>query len=118
MSRTFAVALVLLSAIAVVASATASRPRLAVRPSTVAPGGIVLLTGSAGTCSVGSTVIAISAAFPGHAYGQGELTGRVRSGHGFSIVGHVRRGLRPGSHRVTARCGGGNLGVAATVRVG
>ena len=117
MSRTFAVALVLLSAIAVVASATASRPRLTVRPSAVSPGGTVLLTGNAGTCSVGSTVSAISAAFPGHAYGQGALTGRVRDGHGFSIVGHVRRSLRRGSYRVTARCGGGNLGVAATIRV-
>ena len=117
MSRTFAVALVLLSAIAVVASATASRPRLAVEPDSVTPGGIVLLTGNAGTCSVGSAVIAISRAFPGHAYGEGALAGRVGSGHAFSIVGHVRSNLRPGGYPVSARCGGGNLGVGATIRV-
>ena len=117
MSRTLAVALVVLAAVAVVASATASRPRLAVRPAAVPPGGVVRLTGNAGACPVGSTVTLISSAFPGHAYGEGALTGPVRAGHAFSIAGHIRSRLRAGSYRVGARCGGGNLGVRATLRV-
>lgn len=118
MSRTFAVALVLLAAVAVVASATASRPRIVVRPEAVSPGATIHVTGNAGTCSVGATVTLISRAFPGHAYGEGTLTGTVRAGHAFSIFGRVRSRLRPGSYHVGARCGGGNLGVGATVRVG
>ena len=118
MSRMLAVALVALSAVAVVASATASRPRIAVQPHAVAPGGIVLVTGNAGDCAVGATVTLISKAFPGRAYGEGTLTGTVRAGHAFSVVGRLRRGLRAGSYHVGARCGGGNLGVGASVRVG
>ncbi len=117
MSRTFAVALIMLAAAAVVASATASRPRLTVRPGAVSPGGAVHLAGNAGDCAVGATVTAISRAFPGHAYGDGTLTGTVRVGHAFSIAGHVRTALRPGSYHVSARCGGGNFGVGATVRI-
>lgn len=117
MSRTFAVALVVLSAVAVVASATASGPRIVVQPAAVSPGGSVHVTGSAGTCAVGSALILISGAFPGHAYGRGTLTGVVRAGHVFSVSGRVRPDVRAGSYRVTARCGGGNLGVSGTVRV-
>lgn len=117
MSRTLAVALVVLAAVAVVASATASRPRIAVRPGVVSPGGAVRVVGNAGACSVGDTVTLLSRAFPGHAYGEGALTGTVRAGHAFSIAGRVRSSLHAGSYRVSARCGGGNLGVSAFFRV-
>ena len=117
MSRTFAVALVVLAAVAMVASATASRPRISVRPGTVSPGGLVHVSGNAGSCAAGNTLTLISSAFPGHAYGKGTLTGRVGAGHAFSISGHVRSDARAGSYTVSARCGGGNLGVSATVRV-
>jgi hypothetical protein len=63
-------------------------------------------------------VTAISRAFPGHAFGAaGTLSGRVRAGHAFSFSGRLRRTLKPGLYAVTARCGGGNLGVAVRVRV-
>lgn len=117
MSRTLAVALVVLSAVSVVAAATASRPRIVVQPAAVSPGGAVHVTGNAGACAVGNTVILISSAFPGHAYGKGTLTGVVRAGHVFAVSGRLRPDVRAGGYRVTARCGGGNLGVTGTVRV-
>jgi len=118
MSRTFAVALVVLAAVAVAASATASRPRIVVRPRTVALGGTVRVSGNAGTCTVGDTVTLISGAFPGHAFGRGTLSGLVRAGHSFSVVGRVPANVPAGRYSVSGRCGGGNLGVAATIRVG
>lgn len=99
------------------ASASPAHTRLAVTPATVRPGGVVLVTGNAAPCPRGDTVFAISRAFPGHAYGEGALTGRVRAGGAFSIRGRVRRTIRAGRYAVTARCGGGNLGVQAFVRI-
>ena len=94
-----------------------SAVHLAVVPGTVSPGAAVKVVGNAGICPAGSTVLAISKAFPGHAYGAGALTGRVASGGAFTIRGHVRSSLKPGRYVVTARCGGGNLGVAASVTI-
>ncbi|HET7572904.1 MAG TPA: hypothetical protein VFJ77_09600 [Gaiellaceae bacterium] len=99
------------------ASALAVSPQLAVTPSTAAPGALVRIHGNAGACPAGDTVTAISSAFPGHAYGKGALTGRVRAHGAFSFTGHLRKGAKPGRYAVTARCGGGNLGVVAHVRV-
>jgi hypothetical protein len=116
--RSFAVVVCLVSASAAVAvSALASPRRLVVAPATVSPGGVVHVSGNASPCAKGSTVFAISAAFPGKAYGQGTLTGRVAAHGAFSFRGHVRRTLEAGRYVVTARCGGGNLGVTATIRV-
>ena len=111
------IVLVSLAGLLLAAPAFASTPRLAVSPATAAPGAAVRVSGNAGSCPVGDTVTAISRAFPGHAYGQGTLTGKVRAGHSFSFAGKVRSGLKPGRYAVTARCGGGNLGVVAHVRV-
>ena len=99
-------------------AAAAARPRLTVRPALAAPRAAVVVSGNAGSCPVGDTVTAISQAFPGHAFGAaGTLSGRVRAGHAFSFGGYLRRALKPGRYAVTARCGGGNLGVVAYVRV-
>jgi hypothetical protein len=108
-----------LSALAVAGSALGSAPRarVAVRPGTAAPGARIHVTGNAGTCSAGSAVIVLSRAFPGHAYGEGALTGRVHSNHTFSIRGRVAGKVAPGRYVVTVRCGGGNLGVSAHFRV-
>jgi hypothetical protein len=111
--------LVVLAGLAVVGSAlgSAPRPRLAVKPGRAAPGGAVRIVGTAGDCPSGSTVTAISRAFPGHAFGEGTLSGRVGANHRFTIHGRLRRTVRPGRYVVGARCGGGNLGVSAHVRV-
>jgi hypothetical protein len=42
---------------------------------------------------------------------------RVRAGGAFAVAGKVRATAHPGRYVVTARCGGGNLGVAAYLRV-
>ncbi|HVS84946.1 MAG TPA: hypothetical protein VHD91_04890 [Gaiellaceae bacterium] len=94
-----------------------SAVHLAVVPGAVAPGAAVKVVGNAGTCPAGNVVTAISAAFPGHAFGMGTLTGRVVTGGAFTIRGHVRKGLKAGRYTVTARCGGGNFGVTAFVRI-
>jgi hypothetical protein len=99
------------------AASGAARVRLAVTPGTVSPGATVKVVGNAGTCPKGDTVTAISSAFPGHAYGMGTLTGHVVSGGAFTIRGHVRASIKPGRYTVTARCGGGNLGASAFVRI-
>lgn len=102
----------------VAGAAAASHVKLAVTPSTVSAGAPVRVTGNASPCRAGNTVFAISRAFPGKQFGgEGALSGRVASGGSFSIRGHVRAGLKPGRYAVTARCGGGNLGVTAYVRV-
>ena len=106
-----------LTALVAAAPAAASRVHLAVLPATVSPGAAIRVVGNAGTCHVGDQVAAISSAFPGHQFGKGALYGRVVAGGGFTIHGHVRSGLHAGRYVVTARCGGGNLGVAAHVRV-
>jgi len=113
----------LVAAVALVAAGAAlgsraAHPSIHVQPASVAPGGHVRVYGNAGSCSAGSQLMAISAAFPGHAFGVGELTGRVHANHTFSIRGHLRSGVKAGTYSVGARCGGGNLGVSALLHVG
>ena len=101
-----------------VAAAAPARVRLAVVPSPVSPGAAVRVVGNAGSCPAGSSVFALSRAFPGRQFGGwGALSGRVGAGGSFAIRGHVRSALRAGRYAVTARCAGGNLGVTAHVRV-
>jgi hypothetical protein len=100
-----------------VPSAVAARPRLAVTPAVTTPGARVHIDGVAPGCPAGSTVIAISSAFPGHAYGNGTLEGRVGSGGAFAYTGRLRSRLRAGRYAVTARCGGGNLGIVVRLDV-
>ncbi|HET7568842.1 MAG TPA: hypothetical protein VFJ91_12680 [Gaiellaceae bacterium] len=99
------------------ASGVAAHPALKVSPATAHAGAKVTVSGNAGMCPRGDQVVAISKAFPGHAYGQGTLSGKVGAGGAFSFAGHLRSGVKAGRYAVTARCGGGNLGVVAYVRV-
>ncbi|HLX32855.1 MAG TPA: hypothetical protein VKR79_08840 [Gaiellaceae bacterium] len=117
MSRTLMLSLAALACLAVAGAAfgSASHPRIAVRPGRAAPGGPIRVVGSAGDCT--GTVTAISAAFPGHAFGEGTLTGTVKANHTFVIRGRLSRDAKPGRYSVGARCGGGNLGVSAYVSV-
>lgn len=102
----------------VAAGAVAAHPALRVKPAGAHAGARVTVSGNAGDCPRGDAVTAISKAFPGHAFGgEGTLTGVVRAGGAFSFGGRLRSGIAPGRYAVTARCGGGNLGVVAYVRV-
>jgi hypothetical protein len=111
--------LVVLVAVAVLvpAAAGAARKRLSVTPGVVAPGALVHVAGNAWPCKKGSTLTAISGAFPGRAFGEGTLTGTVARGGAFGFSGHLRSHLRAGRYSVTARCGGGTLGLIAYLRV-
>jgi hypothetical protein len=99
-----------------------ARVHLVVAPATVAPGGVVTVSATSSPClareHVTQHVTLISAAFPGHAFGgEGAVYGVIRSHGSFSVRTRIRVGLRPGRHQVGARCGGGNLGASAYIRV-
>ena len=106
-------------AITASAASAATRPNMHVSPSVVAPGGRVTVWGNADGCPRGDTVTIISRAFPlTHSFaGVGALFARVRTGGAFSATGHVRLHARPSRYGITARCGGGNLGVVVYLRV-
>lgn len=98
--------------------ASAAGPSLRVRPTTASRGQVVTFSGFvASGCLAGDTVFLISRLFPGHAYGLGAITARVRANHHFSRRFRIRRTTRRRVYYITARCGGGTLGVAARLRV-
>jgi hypothetical protein len=88
---------------------------LHVSPAVTHRGTVVTFTGSG--CNAGNTVFLISRLFPGHAYGVGAISTRARAN------GHFLRRFRiPATtprrrYGITARCGGGNLGILVHVRV-
>jgi hypothetical protein len=62
-------------------------------------------------------VFLISRLFPGHAYGIGAISARVRAGGHFKRSFRVRLATAHRRFTITARCGGANLGVATHLRV-
>jgi hypothetical protein len=103
-------------AVALAMSARASTPALHVTPSSVHRGGKVMFTGAG--CRRGQTVFLISRLFPGHAFGgEGAITTTARRGGYFTRSFRVRRTTPRRRYVITARCGGGNLGVEAHLRV-
>jgi hypothetical protein len=93
--------------------------RLTVSPAIVHRGGTVHIRGNADGCARGDTVFVISRAFSrAHEFaGVPAVLARVRSGGAFRATTVIPRRRRPGRYGVTARCGGGNLGVLAHVTV-
>jgi|GEM_PF-5252238 len=96
-----------------------------VSPTTVSPGGDVRLTGDIladGTpgCDVTGTVTLISDALAG----LGEFAGVGAVDLPLDATGHfdstvtLSASVAPGTYSIGGRCGGGNLGVSATVVVG
>ena len=98
--------------------ANAAAPTLHVTPHTVAAGGTVQVSG---TCESHTTGFAISPAFvhdAGHDFaGVGAAGFSTNAGGAFSVTAQVAAGTAPGTYSVTARCGGGNLGISATLTV-
>ena len=117
-------ALALLVAAAAAASAAAagampSAPSLTVAPASVHRGNRVIIRGNAGDCAVGNAVTIISKAFA-HAHdfaGLPAVYARVRSGGKFGIRPRIPSTKSVADYGVSARCGGGNLGVSATIHV-
>ena len=92
---------------------------LVVSPTVVHPGGAVRVTGNADGCPRGDTVLILSRAFSSRTgfAGVPALRARVRAGGAFATTGRIRVHAARGRYGVTARCGGGNLGVEAHVTV-
>lgn len=86
-----------------------------VRPSAVARGGLVTVSG--GRCHAGDTVYLISPAFVGNAFVEHSVATTARRDGTFARRVRIRRHIRAGRYAITARCGGGNLGVLARLRV-
>jgi hypothetical protein len=112
MRRLLASSLVLV-ALASAGGAAGSTVHLVISPSVVKRGGSVNIRGNAGDCGVGSRVFVLSRAFV-HTHefaGVSAVLARVRAGGAFRATTVIPRTRRPGRYNVTARCGGGNLGV-------
>jgi hypothetical protein len=121
MRRSLVAAAVLATAGVLTAVALAARTAvsLSVTPSVVHRGQIVTVDGNADGCSVGNTVFVISRAFAGpHEFaGVPAVVPKVRSGGSFHANARIRRHPHARRFVITARCGGGNLGVAAHLTV-
>lgn len=110
-----------LGAPAAAAGATGGSARLSVRPHSVHPGGRVVIAGLIPTrgpqaCPAADQAIATSTAALFPPDGFGPAASRSASGH-FRITYQVPSSTPPGSYRLGARCGGGNVGVSATLQV-
>jgi hypothetical protein len=105
---------------ALAAAATlAVTPSLSVAPATVERGHLVTIKGSADGCPAGDRVTLISRAFR-HTHdfaGLPAVFATVRADGAFRTTTRIPPTKRPGRYAITARCGGGNLGVSARLRV-
>jgi hypothetical protein len=112
-------AIVVASGLDVSARTSGVTVALAVTPATVRHGGSVLVRGVAGGCTAGDTVTILSWAFASSRSFAGvpAVFGEVGSAGRFSAVTRVARTRAPGGYTITARCGGGNLGVSAHLTV-
>jgi hypothetical protein len=101
------------------AGAVTAATSLTVAPSPVHRGHRVIVRGNADGCPVGAAVTIISKAFA-HTHdfaGLPAVFARVRSGGKFGVRPRIPSSKAAGNYGVSARCGGGNLGVSATIHV-
>jgi hypothetical protein len=91
---------------------------LHVTPSTVPAGGAVQVSG---TCEPNTEGFAISHAFLHNAShdfaGVGAAPFTTNAAGAFSVTAAIPSSIAAGSYTVTARCGGGNLGIAVSLTV-
>ena len=93
-------------------------PTVVATSGTVTVSGDVLVNGTRG-CAVGDDVTLISNAFTGlgEFAGMGAVTVPVDASGHFSSKVTLQPGVAPGTYTISGRCGGGNLGVEATLTV-
>ena len=118
MRAAFAITAVLVASLCA-AAATAAPVTMTVTPSTVSAGHKVKIKGNADGCPVGSTVFILSRAFV-HTHdfaGVPAVLSLVRTGGKFAVRTTIPGTKKHGRYTVTARCGGGNLGVLRHLRV-
>lgn len=102
-----------------VAVAVGAPPSISVSPATVHRGHSVVVKGSADGCAVGNTVTLISRAFV-HTHdfaGLPAVFAKVKYGGKFKATTKIPATKKPKTYTITARCGGGNLGVTAHLKV-
>lgn len=94
-------------------------PTMHVRPNTVRAGRRVRVFGSAGGCAPGNEMILLSEAFPrrNEFAGVPAVFTPVRTDGRYSKRVRIPRARQPGEYRISARCGGGNLGISRTLEV-
>jgi hypothetical protein len=94
-------------------------PSMHLRPATVRAGGTVRVFGLTGGCAPGNSVVLLSGAFPRDDEFAGVPAVFTPVGrddrYGTRIRIPPRR--RPGTYQVSARCGGGNMGLFRRLRV-
>ena len=112
-------ALTALALLAVCGVAAAAGPSIRVQPASVHAGQRVVISGNVGGCPVCDRVSLLSKAFSHrHEFaGVPAVYARVRSNgrYGHSVL--IPSGRAAKRYVITARCGGGNFGVSAHVRV-
>jgi hypothetical protein len=94
-------------------------PSLTVAPQSVERGRVVLVRGSAGDCPTGDAVTILSRAFA-HAHdfaGVPAVFARVQPTGLYRVSTRIPATRAAGTYTVTARCGGGNLGVLKRLHV-
>jgi hypothetical protein len=99
--------------------ALAAGPTIKVSPTTVLQGYEVRVFGVVPGCAVGNRVTLLSRAFSHrHEFaGVPAIFAEVKAGHKYSKRTLIPARRRPGRYAITGRCGGGNLGVTAHLRV-
>jgi hypothetical protein len=109
----------LVAVVLLVAPALAAGPTIKVDPKRVPRGEVVRVFGAVPGCARGNQVTLISRAFSrAHEFaGVPAVFARVRRGHRYSVRTRIPRRRHPGRYGISGRCGGGNLGVVARVRV-
>ena len=101
----------------------ASATTLQVSPGSVTAGDPVVVSGSVGPAPAGSacatSVLLLSRAFvPTTAFaGVPAVTAAVKPGGAFTTTTRIPRSTPAGTYTISGRCGGGNLGVSATLTV-
>jgi hypothetical protein len=103
---------------------TAGAASIAVAPTSVPVGGTVTVSGDVlgpdgkPGCGVPGQVTLISGAFAGQgSFMNMDVETTAGADGRFRTTARILRGVTPGSYTITGRCGGGNLGVQATLVV-
>ena len=94
-------------------------PTINATPASVRAGQRVRISGLAGGCTKGNRVTLLSRAFP-HTHefaGVPAVFATVRAGDRYSTRVRIPAKRKAGRYAITARCGGGNFGITAHVRV-